>query len=322
MNALKNGYMQLVYYSLFNGFVGVFVKMAQGLDTIAIVFFRALITVAFVGLIAVLLRQGGTLRLHNLRATMLVGIFQGLMTVLIMGALRLTSVSNALFLLYTAPVFSVLLARIFLKERIAGITWIGISLAIMGIFFIVDPTAISLDATHNLGNLMALGAGLALAAMTVAAKPLSQKVSGYYIVFWQYLVIAVLALPFAHAAPIETVVANWWQLGGLGIVCTGIAYTLYMRGVRRVPTQHVLVIASLEPLVGTLIAGLLLHESLSYLTLIGALFIMAGAYGVARARSASEKSALPTARQSEPARDFQPTTFHPSPGEVTVLHAI
>jgi drug/metabolite transporter (DMT)-like permease len=221
------------------------------------------------------------------------------MIALIMSALRLTSVSNALFLLYTAPVFTVLLARTFLKEAITAKTALGIALALVGIFFIVDPTNLSLQSTHTLGNLMALGAGLALAAMTVAAKPLSQKVSGYYIVFWQYLVITVLALPFVRPAMLDAVLVNWWQLGGLGVICTGIAFLWYMRGVRSVPAQHVLIVASLEPLVGSLIAAVFLREAITHLTLLGALFIMAGAYGVARTRTADPKPVIQQTHQPE-----------------------
>lgn len=295
MTILRNGYLQLVYYSLFNGFVGVLVKQAHGLDTFAIVFFRALIAAAFIGLFVTLVGQVKTLRLADRKATLLVALFQGVMTVLIIGALRLTTVANALFLLYTAPVFGVVMARLFLQEAVTRITWAAIAVALLGVLLIVNPATIALDATQALGSFMALGAGVASAAMTVAAKPLSQKVSGYYIVFWQYLLIALLTLPFVQATPLTTVTANWWQLAGLGIVCTAIAYTLYMRGVRRVPTQHVLIVASLEPLVGSLIAGLFLHEALGYLTLLGALCIMAGAYGVARAHAAVIRSCAPGA---------------------------
>lgn len=285
MNLQKHGYLQLVYYALFNGFVGVLVKEVHGLDTFSIVFFRGLIAAAFIGLIATAFGQGYTLRLSDLRATLLVGLLQGLMTILIIGALRMTAVANALFLLYTAPVFAVLMARLFLKEQITAVTWLGIGIVLVGVLLIVNPANLALDKTQALGSLMALGAGVASAAMTVAAKPLTQKVSGYYIVFWQYLLIALLTLPFVHPAALVTATANWWQLGGLGIVCTGIAYTLYMRGVRAVPAQHVLIVSSLEPLAGTVIAGVLLHEALSPLTLVGAVLIMAGAYRVAKVRT-------------------------------------
>jgi drug/metabolite transporter (DMT)-like permease len=270
-------------------------------DTLSIVFFRSCIAAIFIGLVCIAIRQAGALRLRDPRATLLVGLFQGAMIGLIMAALRMTSVSNALFLLYTAPIFSVLLARVFLKERIAATTWAGIGVALLGVLCIVDPRTISFDSAHALGNLLALGAGLSLAAMTVAAKPLSRRVSGHYIVFWQYLVIAVLTLPFIRVASPTTLLANWWQIGGLGVVCTGIAYLWYMRGVRHVPAQHVLIVASLEPLVGTAMAALILGESLSHLALVGAALIVLGAYGVARTRLATDQPAGPSLGQSPPA---------------------
>lgn len=301
MSILKNGYLQLAYYSLFNGFVGVFVKKVQALDTLSVVFFRALIAVAFIGLVCLILREPVRLRRKHLRSTLMVGLFQGIMTMLIMGALGQTSVANALFLLYTAPIFTILLARIFLKEQIANETWVGIAVAILGVFLIVDPNSLSLHSRDMLGSMMALGAGLALAAMTVAAKPLSRQVSGYYIVFWQYLFVAMLALPFVRVDSANVLMANWWQLAGLGIVCTGIAFLWYMGGVRCVPAQHVLVVASLEPLVGTLIAVAILHESLSSWAILGATLIIVGAYWVSRTgERVSSAAAGPEASQFAP----------------------
>jgi drug/metabolite transporter (DMT)-like permease len=46
----------------------------------------------------------------------------------------------------------------------------------------------------------------------------------------------------------------------------------------------VLIVSSLEPLTGTAIAGVVLHEVLSLHTLMGALLITAGAFAVSKTR--------------------------------------
>jgi drug/metabolite transporter (DMT)-like permease len=73
-----------------------------------------------------------------------------------------------------------------------------------------------------------------------------------------------------------------------------------MRGVRHVPAQHVLVVASLEPLAGTALAGVILKETLTLHTLAGALLITAGAIAVSKTNLPQGGAAQVDMAQSQP----------------------
>ena len=274
----QKGYIQLILYSFFAGIVGVFVRLVPNLDVTTIVFFRAFIGSIFIFLVIIFKRNFKELTPVYPFRTLMVGVFQGLSIFLYFQSIINTSVSNAVFLLYTAPIFSVFLAKIFLKEHIEKRTYIGIFLTLVGIIFILNPQTFSFEAKNILGNIMALGSGFFYAAMALTAKPILQKKSGYYVAFWQYAIISLMFLFSLKGFQTAVIVSSWWQLLFIGIVCTGIAFIFFMEGVKKVKAQKVFIITSLEPLVGSIAAILLLKEAPSPVTIIGAVFIIFGVY--------------------------------------------
>ena len=191
----KRGYLELVAYSLLAGVVGVFVRLLQGIDAQSIVFLRAAIAASFIFLAVAAQRKIRELKIVHPVKTLFVGLFQGASIFLYITALLNTTVSNALFLLYTAPIFSVILAKVFLKEDIEKETVIGVLITLAGIVLILDPRTFSFDSGQTFGNIVALGSGFFYAAMALTAKPIMKKTTGYYVAFWQYLVISLMFLP-------------------------------------------------------------------------------------------------------------------------------
>lgn len=274
----SNGYLELILFSIFAGIVGVMVKMVKGLDVNTIIFFRASIAVVFIFIVVLFMKRAKELSLQYPVQTMLVGVFQGLCFVFYFGSIMQTSVSNAIFLLYTAPIFTVIFAAIFLHEKIEKETIIGMLITLAGIIFILDPRTFSFNSTQTIGNLFGLLAGALYAAMAVTAKPLMKKVSGYYVVFWQCVITALMFIFFVRIESTAVLISNWGKLLIIGIVCTGIAFILFMQGLQKVAAQKVFVITALEPLAGTIAALIVLSEMPSYMTIIGAVLIIYGVY--------------------------------------------
>ena len=213
---------------------------------------------------------------------MLVGVFQGLSIALYFMAILQTSVTNAVFLLYTAPVFSVILAKYFLKEKIEKETVIGVLITIIGIILILQPGTFTFMSEEVIGNLLGLGAGFFYAAMALTAKPIMDKKSGYYITFWQYLIISLMFVWFFEIDSVSVIFDNLWQLLMIGVFCTGIAFILFMEGVQKVKAQKIFIITALEPLAGTVLALILLAEIPSVLTVAGSALIIYGVYRTTR----------------------------------------
>lgn len=282
MSEEKQGYLYLFLFTIFNGCVSVLARVTQNLGAQELVFLRGVITVACILLVVVATGKLKELAPRNILPTALVGLFEGLSVYLYFLSIERTTIANALFLVYSAPFFSVLLARVFLKETIERTTLIGLVVTMTGIFLIADPRGFSFHSTQNVGNVLALLSGILYAAMATIAKPVLKTMSGYYVVFWQYVVISLMFVFFVPVTIGEKFLMNWWQLLLLGGIGTGVAIVLFMEGVKRVKAQKVFIVASLEPVMGTLMAFAFLREVPSVLTVLGAGIIFAGVYQITR----------------------------------------
>ena len=284
-----SGFVYLIAYAFCMGLISVFTRHLQDLDLITVTFLRAALATLFIAIIAIAQNEWKTFKPVYISNTLLVALFQCTMNICFVGAIMYTSVTNTILLTYTAPCFTILYTSAVEKQRIPAATVISIGFILLGLLIVVDPRTLSLSSGNALGDLFGLGAGISYAAMTVAAKPLSSKVSSRYIVFWQHLLIVGLLFPVAQFDS-HLLMVNALPISGLGIVCTGLAYFFFMQGVQRVLQKQALVMTSVEPVIAILIAALFLNETITGLMGIGAALIITGAYCVTAELRAIPKS--------------------------------
>ena len=164
MKEINKGYLDLIIFSVLAGVVGVIVKMIEGMDFFSILFFRGAIAAVFIFAIVLIRRKLKELKIVDPVRTISVGLLQSASMFCYFNAIILTSVSNAVFLLYTAPIFSVIFAKIFFKEEIERRTIFGIFITLLGIIFIMDPISFSFESSQTIGNLFGLCSGFFYAA--------------------------------------------------------------------------------------------------------------------------------------------------------------
>lgn len=275
------GYRDLLIFSILSSLTGIFVKLVFGMSAYSILFYRAFFGVSLIFVFLAITRKISELRLRYYRDTFLVGILQGISILFLFLALQISDVSNVYFLLYLAPIFSLAFSKIFLKEKIHKNTYFGVGIAIIGTSVILGIDSISIGSENMLGNVFAISASIFFALMLIPSKRLSEKVSSDYIVFWQYLIIAIFSLPFAFVG-FDAFAANIIPLMSIGVLCTGLAFIFFMQGVKRVKAQKVFIVTSLEPFFASLFAYHFLHETIAWQTVIGGLSVLSGIYVVVK----------------------------------------
>ena len=114
---LNNGVFYLVSFSFLTGFGSYFVKTIQGLNPQQIPFYRAILASLFLFAIALATNKLKELKFIFPINTVIMGLTQGLSIYFYYLALERTTIANAVFLVYTAPIFSIILAAIFLHEK-------------------------------------------------------------------------------------------------------------------------------------------------------------------------------------------------------------
>lgn len=283
----------LTIFSLLTGFGAYFVKLTQGINSQQILFFRAVLACFFLLVVAILTKRLKELKFRFPFGTILMGVVEGLSVYFYYLALTKTTITNATLLVETAPIFSVILAAIFLKEKIERKTILGILVSFIGVIIVSDIGQFRLNPEHLSGSIFALMGGFFYSAMAISSKSLTEKTTPLYAAFWQYLVIMVLSAAFALPTSLQLLKVNAPSLLYLGWVAGGFAFILFMEGIKRVKGQIIQVITLQEILVASLSSILLLGEKLTLSTLLGGLLIISGIFIVSAKSRTGKKSLNP-----------------------------
>lgn len=230
------------------------------------------ITLGAASLFLALLWLRKPLRPKEFPATFWAGLLQiggvyGFATLaLVSGSAGRTSV-----LVYTMPLWTLLLAWIFLRERVRGLQWLAIALSVAGLLLILD--------IHHLhgtiaSQVLALLAGMCWAGGAIIAKRVRQTVQLDLLSFttWQTVAGAIPLVLIAIFAPSTPIV--WSQPFIFALVYniipgTAIATLLWLFVLNRLSAGTAGLGVLLNPVVGVLAAWIQLGEQPTVLEALG-----------------------------------------------------
>jgi len=195
-------------------------------------------------------------------------------------------VAGAAALLYTAPVLVAFIAKPLLGERLtplrfalAVVVMIGAAMTVMGKSHDTTPSVVALPSLV-VGIVGGLLAAVSYATTTVLARWTVPRYGSYRMLFWEALggvVILGIILPLAGHAPAPPPTAAGWlytlALAGGGVI---LANFLFFAGVRRIEATPTAVAATIEPVVGALLAFLLLGQHLMLMGWVGLVMVVSG----------------------------------------------
>jgi drug/metabolite transporter (DMT)-like permease len=153
-------------------------------------------------------------------------------------SLKYTTAGNSSLIISTDSLITVLLAVIFLKERLTWRKGVGIALGFAGVVWVVSDGALGQLLTRgpNLGDLLALGAALSWGVYSVLSKPVAHLFPAFDLSLLTYVVGALLLTPWlfspgALASIAHATAAGWASVAYMAFFATGIGYFLYMKGI-------------------------------------------------------------------------------------------
>lgn len=192
------------------------------------------------------------------------------------------------------PMLVIVLAWAILKERptLRKIAFAGLGLG--GVALLVFAQKAQLD---SLGVLAICGATVSIASGTVLTKRWGRPVPLLSFTAWQLVAGGLLLLPLALIVEgVPSIITPRHGLGFLylGIVNTGLAYTLWFRGIERLPTTTMPMLGLLSPVVALSLGYLLLQQQLALPQLLGAILVLGSvilSQGLARPEHHSAKCA-------------------------------
>jgi drug/metabolite transporter, DME family len=252
-------------------------------------FWRILIGVAALAVWGALFRRD-LFRVDG-RGWLLVGLGGGVLVALFEVAYQFAiggvGVAGAAALLYTAPVLVAILGRVILGE---ALTPIRLALAV----FVIIGVALTVHGRSNTGaevTRLGLAAGVAGGLLSALSYAFTTLLARYAVprygltrvLFLELLggvVVLLLFLPLWHHAPTPPASSAAWA--GLAALAAGsvlAANFFFFAAVQRIEAAPTAVAATIEPVVGALLALALFGQRLSGLGWLGLLMVVAGVAG-------------------------------------------
>lgn len=193
----------------------------------------------------------------------------------------LTSLSVASILLYTAPAIVVVLSAFLFHERLTAKKIVCLVVAFAGCVLVTGVFGGVGAGLSVKGILIGLGAGLGYALYSIFGRyAIERGYSSFTISFYTFLFSVIGTLPLVKVKTIvdkivETgTVKNLLLIGGLALISTVLPYLLYTLGLMQVENGKASIMASVEPVVATLLGILLFGESLSAPGVLGMVLVL------------------------------------------------
>jgi drug/metabolite transporter (DMT)-like permease len=198
-------------------------------------------------------------------------------------AMRYVSAATASILLFTAPIWVALLARVFLAERLGAWRVAGLLLGVAGVALAVGVRD---EAGSLTGSLLALGSAWSFAGATIVAKRMAAKVPSWTLTFWQMLVGSAALLALAEALgerwPDGVTAAEWGWFVWLAIPASSGSFGLWFLALQWGGAARTSAFLFLAPLFTVALSAAILGERLGPARLAGGLLVGAAIWLVNR----------------------------------------
>ncbi len=282
MKRQTKGYMMVAVAGILWGTIGIQVQtlLNYQLSAQAIVLWRMIF--AFTILFSFIFFTNRKLLKVDFRGLVyisLIGLFSQLFfNLLYFSAIQKTTVATAVTLLYTAPMFIAIMARIFYRELFTPFKTMALCLCIGGCFFTATGGSMKTLQLNLPGVLMGLGSGFTFALLTILSKAIINKYHQFTIIVYSIGFGLLFYLPFSRPLEVfqmDLALKAWLLLGSIGLISTVIAYGFYITGLSYgIEASKAGIISTLEVVVSVILSYLVFKEALWGWKLVGILMVV------------------------------------------------
>jgi drug/metabolite transporter (DMT)-like permease len=253
-------------------------------------------TCAAVGLLAFLLVFARP-KLRVSRRELLFLIAFGVVGVALVQWLYFVAIHNlpvgvALLIEFTAPLFVALFARFVYRELIRRRIWVAVALCLGGLALVVEVWAGI--AFSTVGVTAALAGAFGLTAYMLLAERQRRERDAVSLTFYGFLFATLLwavvqplwTFPWGALDDTVSLQGNldeytapiWLLVGFIVVVGTMITFSLLNGGLRHISATRASIVATLEPVIATVVAWLWLGETFGAPQLVGGGIVLAGIF--------------------------------------------
>ncbi len=278
----KKPHLAVIIGCIFYSMNGLFIAGIHEMAISPIIFYRLFFGLFFLFIYIAARGKISDLKLKKKKGSLLLqGVLVVTCMLLYFTCLKITCVSIAILLQYTAPIYVMLASPLILNEKVGKESIAALFIAITGVFLIVRPpegfSGIELTGTYMFGIAAGLLSGVVFAALIMNVKVLKVEYPELAIIFWPMGIALLLLSPFAFDVSSDILLSNLKILAAFGIVSIGFGEIFTVLGLANLKAQTGSLLALIEPVSGVFFDIAVLGIALSPETIAGCALIMASA---------------------------------------------
>lgn len=274
-------FLSVVLAGILWGIISIFVKKlsAYGIDSLQISFIRMFIAAISFSLFALVKdRTLFKIRLKDIWIFICTGIVSiTLFNTLYFYTMIHSQASVAVVLLYTSPIFVMVISAVAFKEKITVQKIVALVLTFGGCVLVAGVTGSAYKLTPIV-LLSGIASGLFYALYSIFVNIGLKKYNTVTIMLWTFIMGFLGSAPFGKVGKTFLVFVHNPSLilfgVGIGLVSTVLPYLLYTWGLKNMETTKAAILVAVEPLVGCVIGMFLFHETKNLEKIIGIILIL------------------------------------------------
>lgn len=279
---IKIGILLIILAACFWGSMGIFVRKLgeYGFSSIQIVSIRITIA-ALVFCIILLIKDRTGFWISPRDIPLFLGLGLGsilFFTVCYFSAIAIMSLSTAAILLYTSPIWIMLMSMLFFHEKMNSRKLVALVLAFTGCVLVSGISGAGMTVT---GILLGLGAGFGYGLYSILGTIALRKYSPYTVTTYTFVVAAIGSWIICQPADLISKFKAAGSPSGLLLFCiltailtAVIPFLFYTLGLRTVEAGRAGILATIEPLVATVIGMICFSEPVTILSGAGIVLIL------------------------------------------------
>ena len=278
----KAGALLIILAACFWGSMGIFVRRLTeyGFSSIQIVSVRVTLA-ALIFCIILLFKDKSGFKIAVKDLPLFLGL--GVGSVLFFAycyfaSIRIMSLSTAAILLYTSPIWIMLMSFFFFKERLTAIKILALILAFLGCVLV---SGISGEGITFAGLMLGLGSGIGYGLYSILGTVALKRYSPFTVTTYAFVFAAVGSWFICKPGDMLSKFTNARSLGFLVFFClltalitAVIPFLAYTLGLNRMEASKAGILATVEPVVATLIGIVCFSEKLTFLSALGIILIL------------------------------------------------
>ena len=281
-NKTLTGSILIILAGCFWGSMGIFVRRlgTYGFSSIQIVSIRVTLAALLFALV-LLIKDRAEFKVLFRDLPLFLGLGFGsilFFTVCYFTAITMMPLSTAAILLYTSPVWIMLMSVLFFHEKLDRRKLMALVLAFAGCVMV---SGISGGGLTPIGLLVGLGSGIGYGLYSILGTIALRRYSPYTVTTYTFIFAAVGSWIICRPVELFDKFTNTAHIGFLTVFCcltalvtAVIPFLAYTCGLQNVEASKAGIIATIEPMVATLIGILVFSEPLTLISGLGILLIL------------------------------------------------